>query len=93
MVFLTIFVLFLSCKNEDNYMVNAYEINNEWGYCILKNNKIIIKQTTIPTFSKSVRFKSKEDALKVGQLVINRIKNRLSPTVTKKDLTLLKIKT
>jgi hypothetical protein len=87
-----ILTLFLSCKNNEEYLVNAYKINEEWGYCILKNNKIIIKQTTIPTFSTSVRFKSKNDALKVGHLVIDRIKNKLSPTITKKDLILLKIK-
>jgi hypothetical protein len=84
--------VFLSCKRHDIYVVNAYEINNDWGYCILKNDKIIIKQTTIPTLAKSVRFKSKKDALKVGNLVLYRIKNRLSPTVTKNDLILLKIK-
>lgn len=87
-----IFIGALSCKRNDVYMVNAYNINQEWGYCILKNNKIIIKQTTIPTMEKSVRFQSKADALKVGNLVLYRIKNRLSPTVTKKDLILLKIK-
>lgn len=92
----TLFVLtitvFLSCKRQDIYVVNAYEINNDWGYCILKNDKIIIKQTTIPTMEKSVRFHSKADALKVGNLMLYRIKNRLSPTVTKNDLILLKIK-
>lgn len=90
--FISIITLLLSCESKDNYLANAYKINDEWGYCILKNDKIIIKQTTIPTFSTSVRFKSKNDALKVGHLVIERIKRNLSPTITEKDLILMKIK-
>lgn len=89
---LFIYVLAVSCQHNDVYVVKSYEISKEWGYCILKNDKIIIKQSTIPTVSNSIRFKSQEDALKVGQVVADRIKNNLSPTVTKNDLVLLKIK-
>ncbi|MDI1256664.1 MAG: DUF4907 domain-containing protein [Flavobacterium sp.] len=86
-----IFATTTYCQHKEIYEVEAYKINQDWGYCILKNNKIIIKQSTIPTYTNLVRFKSQKDALKVGELVVDRIKNNLSPTITKKDLILLKI--
>lgn len=86
-----IFILLQSCHGKDRYVAETFEINGGWGYCILKNNKIIIKQTHIPTIPERIRFKSQEDANKVGQLVLERIKNNLPPTITKNDLFLLKI--
>lgn len=88
--FWIVFTVLLSCQNEQ-YLVNAFEIDGKWGYCILKDNKLIIKQTTIPTLPHFARFKSREDALKVGHLVAERIKKNLPPTVHRKDLILLKI--
>ena len=63
-----------------------------WGYTISQNNKIIIKQTIIPAVQNSNSFKSETDALKVGRLVLEKLENNLSPTVTKNDLNLLSIK-
>lgn len=63
-----------------------------WGYYIINNEKIIIKQTVIPVISKNKSFRTEEEALKVGNLVLQKLKDDLSPTVTKKDLFLLAIK-
>lgn len=63
-----------------------------WGYTIRQNDKIIIKQTIIPTVESNPSFQSEEDAMKVGQLVLEKLKNDKSPTVTKNDLNLLSIK-
>jgi CxxC motif-containing protein len=88
-----IIVLFLlvSCKNNEEYLVKSIKVKNGWGYTIALNNKIVIKQTVIPTVSKQMSFASEGDALKVGDLVLERIKQNLSPTVTKNDLILLEI--
>lgn len=94
MKFLKIIVilsLLFSCKNNSEYSVKSFKINQGWGYDIALNNRIIIKQNVIPTLSNKKNFSSQADALKVGNLVLDRIKQNLSPTITKKDLILLEI--
>jgi len=88
---LVVFLLFCSCKDSGEYQVKSIKINDGWGYTISINNKIVIKQTVIPTASNQISFKTQSDALKVGNLVLERIKQNLSPTVTKNDLILLEI--
>jgi hypothetical protein len=86
-----VFLLLISCNNKEEYLVRSFKTNNGWGYEIAINNKIVIKQTVIPTIPNQVSFKSESDALKVGNLVLERIKQNISPTVAKKDLILLEI--
>lgn len=89
--FLLVLVLLVSCKRNNEFEVKTSKMTNGWGYTITLDNKIIIKQTVIPTVSKQEGFQSEEDALKVGTLVLNRIKQKLPPTIARKDLILLKI--
>lgn len=86
-----VFLFFASCKNSAEFEVKSFKVNGGWGYTIGMNDKIIIKQTVIPTVSEKRSFKSEADALKVGNWVLERIKQNLSPTVAKKDLILLEI--
>ena len=73
--------------------MKSIKIDSGWGYTITKDEKTIIKQTVIPVISENKSFKTEEEALKVGNLVLEKLKDNLSPTVTKKDLFLLAIKT
>lgn len=94
MKFLKIIVVLLvltSCQKNTKLAVKSFQVNDGWGYTIGTNDKIIIKQTVIPTVSEKRSFKSEADALKVGNWVLERIKQNLSPTVAKKDLILLEI--
>lgn len=84
--------LFISCNKNENLNVRLLKTTTGWGYYITNNDKIIIKQTVIPVISKNKSFETKQDALKVGNLVLQKLKDDLSPTVTKKDLFLLAIK-
>ena len=84
--------LFISCNNNENLNIKPLKTLTGWGYCITNNEKIIIKQTVIPVISENKSFKTKEDALKMGNLVLQKLKDDLSPTVTKKDLFLLALK-
>lgn len=81
----------ISCAKKNTYDVSPIKLNTGWGYIITMNNKIIIKQTHIPAIPENKSFQTREDAQKVGELVLKRIKTRLSPSVTKNDLTLLDI--
>lgn len=84
--------LFISCKKNENLNLASLKTQNGWGYVITLKEKIIIKQTVIPVISENKSFKTEEEALKVGQLVLDKLNSNLSPTVTKKDLLLLSIK-
>lgn len=93
---LILFVLllsFISCtKKKDSLTAVAFRTNSGWGYTIAFKEKIFIKQTIIPAISENKSFATESDAKKVGELVKAKLKHRLSPGVTKKDLILLKIK-
>ncbi|MFV8325091.1 DUF4907 domain-containing protein [Flavobacterium sp. ZS1P14] len=84
--------LFISCNKNENLNVQSLKTATGWGYFITCNKKIIIKQTVIPVISKNKSFKTEQEALKVGNLVLQKLKDDLSPTVTKKDLFLLAVK-
>lgn len=88
---LFVFLFFVSCKSNTEFELKSFKVNAGWGYTIGIKDKTIIKQTVIPTVSAKRSFKSEADALKVGNLVLERIKQNLSPTVAKKDLILLEI--
>jgi hypothetical protein len=53
-----------------------------WGYDILADRKTYIRQEFIPALEGNQPFRSKKDALKVGRAVLQKIKNRQSPTLT-----------
>ena len=91
LIFLLFALLAVSCNNKEEVLVKSIKVKGGWGYTIAVNDKIVIKQTVIPTVSYQGSFKTEADALKVGNLVLERIKQNLSPTVTKKDLILLEI--
>jgi hypothetical protein len=85
-------LLFVSCNKGENLNVQSLKTTTGWGYFITNNKKIIIKQTIIPVISENKSFKTEQEALKVGNLVVQKLKDDLPPTVTKKDLFLLAVK-
>lgn len=90
---LFIIALFTACNTNQKLEVKAIKLNSGWGYTISNDKKIIIKQTIIPVISENKSFQSKEDALKVGELVLEKLNKNSSPSITQKDLILLSIKT
>lgn len=66
--------------------------NGTFGYDIYTDGVKLIHQPTIPGLSGNLGFRSKEDAEKVAQLVIGKLKKKLMPpTVSKDDLKRLKV--
>ena len=63
-----------------------------WGYNIMTDDKVYIKQEYIPAIVGKHSFSSEEDAAKVGNLVVERISSNQQPTITVKDLSDLGIK-
>lgn len=74
--------------------VRAFEGDRGWGYDIYMKGKKYIHQTTIPSVPGMNGFASKEDAEKVGALVIEKIeKGIMPPSVTPEELKELGINT
>lgn len=92
-LFILCLFLFISCNRTESLKVQSLKTSTGWGYTITNDDKIIIKQTVIPVISDNKSFKTEDEALKVGNLVLQKLQHDLSPTVTKKDLFLLAIKT
>jgi len=57
-----------------------------WGYDILANGHVYIHQPMIPAIQGSFSFRTKEDALAVGQKVVDRIKEGKMPMVTAQEV-------
>ena len=68
--------------------VNAsiFKTDKGWGYSIIVNNKLYIRQDIIPAVEGNQGFATKEDATKVAELVLNKMKNKEKPIVKKEDL-------
>ena len=88
-----LFATVIACTKKENLHIESIKTATGWGYTISNENKILIKQSVIPVISDTKSFATKEDALKVGDLVMQKLNKNISPTVTKNDLILLKIKT
>jgi hypothetical protein len=85
-----VFIATKVIKQNGNKRVSLKTIQNKsgWGYQILVNDSLYINQETIPVIQGNKAFVSKEDAEKIGNLMITKIKqhsNKL-PTITVQEL-------
>ncbi|MBW1294108.1 DUF4907 domain-containing protein [Aquimarina litoralis] len=77
----------VSNENEYIYTLRLKELSgNTWYYEIYTRNKLIIKQETIPGISKIQYFNTKEEAEKIGLLVIRKLKSGIIPTISINEL-------
>ncbi|OOG74651.1 DUF4907 domain-containing protein [Flavobacterium sp. A45] len=91
-LFVIALLIFIFCQKEKSLNVQTLKINQGWGYTITNNNRVIIKQTVIPVISEQKSFQTEKEAMTVGQLVIKKLNANKSPTITKNELILLKIR-
>ncbi|MBZ4041815.1 DUF4907 domain-containing protein [Flavobacterium hibisci] len=92
LLFILFFLQLTACTQKKALHAESIKTASGWGYTISHKDKIIIKQTIIPVISDAKSFNSEDDALKVAGLVIKKLSQNRSPSVTKNDLILLKIK-
>lgn len=90
--FLIGLLIFIFCQKEKGLSLETIKVNQGWGYTITNNDRIIIKQTVIPVISEYKSFQTEKEAIAVGQLVIKKLSTNKSPTITKNELILLKIR-
>lgn len=77
-----------AAHNKDSMRVGAYSFKTEggWGYSIIVDDKVFIKQSNIPVVEGNQSFATEADALKVANEVISKIKLHKKPTLSKADL-------
>jgi len=96
--------LFIILKNKHPVKINSYANANitirtfqtntigEWGYDILIDGNMYIHQPNIPAFSGDYGFKTKQDAQKVAEFVVDKIRNNeIPPSVTTEELRTLEV--
>jgi hypothetical protein len=93
-IFVIVFQVFSSCKDKPlGFNGQVYKLdNNNYGYSIFLNNKLIIKQDNIPTVEGNVSFKDSIDALKTMDLVIKKLNSKSNPSLTKEEIQKLNLK-
>ena len=66
--------------------------NSTFGYDVLMDGKLMIHQTSIPAMPGNDGFRSKDDAAKVAELVMHKIRHgEMPPTVTTEELKSLRV--
>ncbi len=93
-LYIVFFTLFLfSCTNNDHLKLKVLKTKeNHWIYEIHYKDKKIIKQTIIPAVSGEKYFQSEADARRVGNFVLEKLKNNTRPVVSVEELKKLNIK-
>lgn len=69
--------------------LKAIQTPKGWGYDILTDGKIYIHQNIIPAVPGDYGFRTKEDALAVGQKVYERVKKGEMPMVSAEEVAAL----
>jgi hypothetical protein len=77
-----------SRKANGQIHVEVFKIDTlqAWGYEIVSGNKVFIHQETIPALEGKRTFASKDDALKVGNRVKEKLIEKQPPILTKEEV-------
>ncbi len=82
-------------KENQSLQVKAFNTHNKgWGYDIYKDNKLYIHQEIIPAIEGRKCFASKDEAMRLGELVARKIKQGKGgglPQITIQEIDSLKI--
>jgi len=76
---------------ESSLRKEVFELSDGFGYQILNNGKVLVRQEYIPVISGNMPFKSQEDADRMADLVMEKIEKGKSPRVNLEELESLEI--
>ena len=79
---LSVAVLVINKKESPQLTSHVFHGISGWGYEILVNDKLFIRQESIPVIRGDRGFLKKEQAEKTAELIINKMKGGQPPTVT-----------
>jgi len=81
---LTFLVYIIESKGNYNYKV--YQVENGFGYHILRGDKIMIQQNFIPTINAYQPFIKKKHAEKAAKLVVKKLKDNKVPALSSEEV-------
>lgn len=85
--------LFFSCQGKkEGLRLAPVHTGSSWGYRILHNGRPVIYQVEIPAVAGHHPFSSKEEAMRVGNLVLHKLQHGQSPAVSLRELDSLHIR-
>jgi len=64
----------------------AVQLERGYGYIVAYGKDTLIYQPYIPAISKKIAFNKKEDALKVANLVCKKLAQRISPSMSRREI-------
>src|SRR5688572_27046530 len=70
-----------SVKKEKHFAARVFGSFHGWGYDILVNDSLLIRQESVPVLEGKKGFQKKEQAEQVAQLIINKLKRGQHPSV------------
>ena len=77
---------FLYKHNERKISYQTFHRGSGWGYNIVVNGKLSIHQEYIPAIAEKKEFSTEIQAKETAQLVVYKLKNNKSPTLTKTEV-------
>lgn len=75
-----------SSGKESVWKCRLLEVEGGYGYAILRGRDTLIRQSCIPAIGERKPFATREDALKIGRIVCDRLEAGQSPTVGYKEV-------
>jgi len=87
-------IYFFQQRKRNDYVfvqVRAFQTTGGWGYEILTDGKPYIKQDFIPAIQGKHSFQTKEQAVMVGNKVVEKIEHKQVPVITIDELKEMKI--
>ncbi|GAB3957289.1 hypothetical protein GCM10028805_49580 [Spirosoma harenae] len=91
LAFLTVYQFYY--QQQPHYQLQIIKTAGGWGYDILNKDKLVIHQPTIPGQPGIVGFASQEQARRVGERAIEKLKQtKALPTLTNEELRQLGVK-
>lgn len=86
-------VMLFSCQEKQPLLRLApVQAGKNWGYQILRNNRPLIYQVQIPALPGNRPFRNKEEAMRVGRLVLHKLQHGASPAVSLQELDSLRVR-
>ncbi|MCW3093325.1 MAG: hypothetical protein JWP81_4394 [Ferruginibacter sp.] len=80
-------------KKYAGIVAQTFKTGKGWGYEVFIDNKLFIKQSIIPVIEGNKAFARESDAIKVAELVVDKLKHRQKPIIRLDELQQLELVT
>lgn len=91
-IFLIAYLISRILDRSDSIYVRTFSVEAGWGYQVEVNNQVYIYQPFIPGLDDKRPFPNAKTARKAGKLVEEKLKQGISPAISKEELDSILIK-